>query len=271
MVKDAVLKSGKLMEKKVYEKSLVQMKTISDMLKSNLKLKSQSHLNRFNSLLKNNSHNKIQVIQNASPKSQDMSDLKFQTSLAKDQNVSVDSLLNMYNLVEEITMKINVGAKEPVSLNHDNTDSRIPERLEEEYDPEQGQMKETVSKKEKESPIKTDLESSNQTLTPREEMRRKIEQKISKNNSQRFGMSSSSKKNPKSEINSKIKFKEPDFEQSYLPFNFSKTQKFLKTKGKHYVTLNQTLFLSICDSFFKNYIVFIIIRINYILVYQAIN
>ena len=251
MVKDTVLKSGKLMEKKVYEKSLVQMNTISDMIRSNLKLKSKNHLNRFNSLInKHNDHNKKQVFEDATPKSQNMTDLKFHTSLEKDQNVSVDSLINMYNSVEEITMKINVGAKDPVILNQDYTDSRIPERLEEQYDTEQGytkQKEETELNREKESPIKTDPELSNQILTPEEEMRRRIEQKISKTDSKRVGLSSS-KTHKQSQINSKIKFEQPDFEQSYIPFNFSKTQKFLKTKGTNCVTLNITLCLSICDS-----------------------
>ena len=246
MVKDAVLKSGKLMEKKVVERSLVRMNTISDMLRSNLNLKNRNRFSRINTLFKkDNSSHQNHVFQDESLKSQNVSDLKFNMSLEENRNVSAGSLIKMYNSdedEEEETVNKNIGAKKPVYLNDDFTDSIIPEILEEEYDSEEDQTNKTESNKGKKSPseIKKDAEPSNQKLTPNEEMRKRIEQKISRNNSERFRLNSSGK-HLQSQINSKIKCEEPNFDMSYMPFNFSKTQKFLKTKGRHYVTLKLTL------------------------------
>ena len=245
MVKDTVLKKGKLMKKKDVERSLVRMNTISDMLKSNLKLKNGKRFSRFNSLSKkdNNSYQN-HAFQDASPNPRKISDIKFNLSLEDNQDLSNGNDMKMYSSDEEETVKRNVGVKKPVYLNDDYTNSIIPERLEEEYDSQQGQTEKTESYKEKKSPleIKKDAESPNQKLTPKEEMRKRIQKKISRNNSQRFVLNNSGK-HLQSQINSKIKFKEPDFEQSYMPFNFSKTQKFLKTKGRHCITLKLALFV----------------------------
>ena len=245
MVKDTVLKSGKLMEKKVAERSLVRMNTISDMLKIGLKKKNPNHFHRFNTLFqKVNRSNKNHAFQDESFESPNVSDKKSNMALEEDRNVSAGSLIQMYNSdEEEETVKKNAGLKKPVSLKHDYTGHMIPERFEEEDDSEESQINKTESNKDQKSPleIKTDAESSNSKLTPNEEIRRRIEQKISKNNSERSGLNSSGKLR-ESLNNSKIICEEPNFEMSYMPFNFSKTQKFLKTKGTNYVTLKLTLF-----------------------------
>ena len=260
MVKDTVLNSGKLMEKKVVERSLVRMNTISDMLRSNLKLKNRNRFSRLNTLFINNNSNRNHAFQDSLLKSQNISGKRL--SLEDSKNESAGRLIQIYSSDEEETVKRNVGVKKPVYLNDDYTNSIIQERLEEEYDSEEGQTEEKESNKEQKSPseIKQDAESSNQKLTPNEEMRKRIEQKISRNNSQRFVLNNSGRY-LQSQVNSKIKFEEPDLEQSYMPFNFSKTQKFLKTKGRYCVTLKLTLcvvnyqiFSSICCSFLSGFI-----------------
>ena len=243
MVKDTVLKSGKFMKKKDVERSMVRMNTISDMLKSSIKLKDGKRFSRFNSYSKRDNSNQNNAFSEASPVPQKISDIKFNLSLEDNQDVSNGNEMKMYSSDEEENVKGNIGVTKPVYLNDDYTNSIIPERLEEEYNSDQGQIEDTESNKEKKSPLENKKygKSPNQKLTPKEEMRKRIEKKISRSNSRRFEFNNSGK-HLQSQINSKIKFKEPDFEQSYMPFNFSKTQKFLKTKGRNYAILKLTLF-----------------------------